>query len=528
MHSSQSLEDQIGTADTSRFVVRERTGAATPKARRWSFALAGLIVGLLYTANVFYCEHSTLKFMDVALPNSDMHANLMWARSIREQGWLNAAPYHPWNDWMQQIAPYSQWVEWWGGEQIFQQSPLYAYLLSPFVEHLIIFRILQALMGIGTCVFIGLFTARMASRAAGWIAFWLAALYAPFYAYSWPFLRDGIGWLLTAAALWALSEMTATVWPSGRARLFGWLAGVLLGLGFLARETYLLLIPVVWITLACIAWKRRHWGIVTRTALATVLTICPLVYRNWVVKAPLLSSSNRAAEVFIASNAAGARPYIFTIPAATQGILAETHGRTWPAIQASIASYPDGVRGWARLQVLRFISLFDPYESGDNLSFYFVAHISPVVRFGLRYWMILPIALAGLFLSIARKEHAQLWMWVFLPIVLSSVLFGTAVSRYRQSLMIFFIPWTAYFLMIMWSLINRRKFRTSAYWAMALLAGWALICGPLSRQPRGQYERPQEYFASVMIYHWLGEEQNERAMLAFARRMFPGVSYPEF
>jgi len=62
-------------------------------------------------------------------------------------------------------------------------------------------RALQALMSIGTCVFLGLFTARICGRLAGWIAFWLAALYAPFYAYSWPFLRDGLAWFITAALL---------------------------------------------------------------------------------------------------------------------------------------------------------------------------------------------------------------------------------------------------------------------------------------------------------------------------------------
>lgn len=84
-------------------------------------------------------------------------------------------------------------------------------------------RILQALISIGTCTFIGLFTARIAGRTAGWIAFWLAALYAPFYLYSWPFLRDGLGWFLTAALLWVLSELARQEWSARRASgLAGW------------------------------------------------------------------------------------------------------------------------------------------------------------------------------------------------------------------------------------------------------------------------------------------------------------------
>jgi len=77
---------------------------------------------LLYAANLIYCQHSVLQLLDAGASDSDMHANLMWAKGIREQGWLNPRPYHPWTNWMQLIAPYPQWVEWWGGEQTFQQS----------------------------------------------------------------------------------------------------------------------------------------------------------------------------------------------------------------------------------------------------------------------------------------------------------------------------------------------------------------------------------------------------------------------
>ncbi len=98
----------------------------TPKANFWLFAVAGLTVSLLYSAHLIFCQRSTLQFLDGVFVNSDMHANLLWARGIREQGWLNPVPYHPWTDWMQAFAPYQQWVEWWGSEQIFQQSPLYA------------------------------------------------------------------------------------------------------------------------------------------------------------------------------------------------------------------------------------------------------------------------------------------------------------------------------------------------------------------------------------------------------------------
>lgn len=494
----------------------------TRKGHFWAFVLAALAVGLLYGTHFLFCQRSTLQLLDVFFADSDMHANLMWAKGIREQGWLNPAPYHPWNNWMQTSAPYSQWVEWWGGPQIFQQPPLYAYLLSLFVQRLVLMRIFQALLSIGTCIFIGLFTARLSGSIAGWLAFWLAVLYAPFYAYSWPFLHDGLAWFVTAALLWALSELTHAAWPSDRARRFAWVAGVLLGLGFLTRESYVLLIPVVLAALASLGW-RRDWSMVARVGMVIFLTVSPLLIRNWVVQAPLLSTSNRFAETFIHGNAGSTNPYVLSSPPETARILYRSRGRPLPVIWETIASHPRGVRGWMRLQLRKLLSLLDPYELPDNLSFYFVARISPMVRLGLRYWMILPPALAGLFLSVQRRERAYFWLWLLLPIFLLSFLVGFPISRYRQSLTIFLIPWAAYFAVSFGVWIRRREFHKAAYYGAALLVAWALILGPLSRQPSERYERPAEYLVSAEIFHRLGEEQKAQEMLGLVRQRFPGA-----
>jgi 4-amino-4-deoxy-L-arabinose transferase-like glycosyltransferase len=495
-----------------------------PRPRSWPFLLTGLLVALLYSTHLLCCQRSTLQFLDAIATSSDMHANLVWANGIYNQGWLNPHPYHPWNDWMQSIAPYPQWVQWWGGEQKFQQSPLYAYVLTLFLHKYFAMRVLQALLSVATCVFIGLFAARIGGRAAGWLAFWLAALYAPFYLYAWPFLRDGLGWFLTAALLWALAELTHAAWPSPRGSRFAWLAGLLLGLGFLAKETYLLLIPLTWAAVALFAWNRRQWALAAQVILATILALSPLLLRNWFVKAPLLSSSNRFAETFIEGNSATSSPYILMAPQEMPAILRQSHGQTFQIIRATIASHPNGFRGFIWLQLLKLRSLLDPYESPDNLSFYFVAHISPLVRFGLRYWMLLPPAAAGLLLlSLRRRDPSHVWIWIFLPVSLVSLLVGVPLSRYRQSLMLILIPCAAYFLVWLYALISRRQYRGACYSAIALIAGWLLILGPLAHQPRGQYERPSEYVVSAQIYHLLGDQQKERAMLAFIRQNFPGA-----
>lgn len=485
--------------------------------------LAGLLLCFFYTIHLQYCQGSALPLMDRQFIESDMHVNLMWAAGIRVQGWLNPNPYHPYNYWMKKIAPYPQWVQWWGGRQTFQQSPLYAYLLALLLPDLVLMRIFQALMSMGTCVFIGLLTFRIAGRSAGWIAFWLASLYAPFYAYSWPFLRDGLGWFITAALLWALAELTCAEWPSQRSQKYGWLVGGLLGLGFLAKETYLLLIPAVLIALAILAWKRRCGGVVLRVVIAITLVILPLIIRNICVKAPLLSSSNRFAETFIHGNAGSSHHLRFMIPKETEQILSETQGRTLSVIRATIASHPDGMRGWTKLQFRKLLSLLDPYESPDNISIYFMAAISPLVWLGLQYWMILVPALAGFLLMVRRWERGHFWLWMFFLAFLVSLLVGVPLSRYRQSLMIFFIPWAACFLDFLGDLFRRQAFFKAGGYTIALLLGWLLVQGPLAQHPRSNYERSYEYTMAANIYRQSGDERKLSEMQKLIYKKFSDI-----
>jgi 4-amino-4-deoxy-L-arabinose transferase-like glycosyltransferase len=499
---------------------------ATPSRQRQQVKLAvlsGLVLCMLYTVHLECCQYSVLPFFDLVLNNYDMHANMEWANSIHEQGWLNPNPFHPYNDWMRAIAPYPQWVQWWGGEQIFQQSPLYAYLLALFPS-LFLMRLFQALMSMATCVFLGLLTNRFAGRKAGWIAFWLAALYAPFFAYSWPFLRDGLGWLITAALIWSLMELTRVDWTSRRARQYAWVVGGLLGLGFLAKETYLLLIPAVLAILGVLAWKRRASGIILRAGMAAGLILTPLLVRNVCVKAPLLSSSNRFSEAFVEGNAGTTHPFIFTIPLETKQILYDAHGRAWPVIVSTIASHPDGIKGWLKLQGRKFLSLADPYESPDNLDYYFMADISPVVRFGLQYWMILVPGVAGMLLMIRRPGPGHFWLWVFLPPFLAAMMIGVPVSRYRQSLMIFLIPWAACFLALFVDLIRRREFRLAGVCAFALCLGWLLVLGPFAQQPRGHYYKPDTYIVAADLYRRLGDPQKSSEMTARLHQKFPDLA----
>ncbi len=82
------------------------------------------------------------------------------------------------DEWARQIAA-GDWL----GHEVFYQAPLYPYLLG-FIyavagHHLLVVRVVQALIGSASCALLALAGARLMSRPAGIAAGLMLALYAP-------------------------------------------------------------------------------------------------------------------------------------------------------------------------------------------------------------------------------------------------------------------------------------------------------------------------------------------------------------
>ena len=490
--------------------------------RLFPFLIAGVLVCAAYAYQVYACAASPLAYFPYLFTNSDMHANLLWAKSIREQGWLNPSPHHPYNDWMQMLGTYDEWLKWWGGAPVFQQSPLYAYLLAVaqwVSEDLIYVFVLQALGAIALSACLGLIAAKVSgNRTAGWIGFGLAAAYAPFLGYSQVLVRDTLGWLLIAGLILTLIQLDEKSDETRWRRRLSLTAGVLLGLGFLARESFALFIPVVWAVCLTRFWKRRDWASAALMTGATCVVFVPLVLRNSAVGAPLFSTSNRFPEAFILGHARTAHPYRFVIPRETRNILEASEGKSGRLVAETLKTHT-GVGGWMSLQFRKAASLLDPFESADNVSLYYIEKISPLVRLGVKHWMILVPGLGGLILSLCWRDRRHFWLWILFPLTLASVLVSLPLSRYRQPLALWWIPWTAFFIV---SIIRMAAIqpRQAGGLAAAVVAGWILCLGPLARHPRSAYDRPAEYKMALRVYEKLGQEDKAEAMRTLLREKF--------
>ncbi|MCH7703259.1 MAG: glycosyltransferase family 39 protein, partial [Planctomycetes bacterium] len=153
--------------------------------------------------------------------------------------------HHPTGD----AASYLAWAErigqgdFWGGEA-FYQAPLYPYFLALiqwFIgPSLFALRLVQALTGASSCVFVFVAASRLVSSRAGLAAGVLLALYPPAIFYDGLIQKTSLALLLLSALLAVLAGLQA------RSRWSGYLgAGVLMGLLGLTRENALVLAVVV-------------------------------------------------------------------------------------------------------------------------------------------------------------------------------------------------------------------------------------------------------------------------------------------
>jgi len=246
---------------------------------------------------------------------SDLNTFWEWAENIRAGDWVGRDTYHPVFDWMQAIAPTETWYRWWGGKAIFQQAPLYAYLVAGLLTvsrgSLAFVSNAQLLIGALQPLVMFWLGRRLFDERVGLVAAALTAVYGPFVFHESVLLRDWLPPILEPLALVALLRARE------RQGTIAWgLAGAALGLAVLAKETILLFVPValLWVVLGARQARGRAMASGAALLAGLLLVLFPLIARNAAVGAPWLAISNRTAEGFILGNAADAFPVGLTHP----------------------------------------------------------------------------------------------------------------------------------------------------------------------------------------------------------------------
>jgi tetratricopeptide (TPR) repeat protein len=160
------------------------------------------------------------------------------------------------DEWAQRIAR-GEWI----GHEVFYQAPLYPYLLGAIYaiagRHLLLVRVIQAIIGSASCALLALAAARLLSRRAGIAAGLMLAVYAPAIFFDGLLQKSVLDVFFVCLALWLITKTgtaedakTAEKTPSRRAlrspRLGVWFClGLAMGGLALTRENALVFIAVI-------------------------------------------------------------------------------------------------------------------------------------------------------------------------------------------------------------------------------------------------------------------------------------------
>ena len=450
------------------------------------------------------------------ITQSDMFANWEWARTILAGDSLGRDTYHPYFEWMKAIAPLETWYRWWGGKEIFQQAPLYPYLLAGLLAlcrgSVTWVLLVQLLIGAVQPLVMYRLATRLFDARVGLAGAALTALYGPFIFHQGVLLRDWLPPLLEPLALLALLRAKETCRGSD------WLlAGAALGLALLAKETILLFLPLV--TLWILLGHRTAWRSAARTVtwvlVGLLLSLSPLFLRNIVVEAPLFAISSRATEGFIEGNAADARPVGLFHPPSMRGILERSQGRLLAVIQETLGTYRRDWVWFFQVQLLKLRALGDFFEVPNNTSFYYGVGLSPVLRMTLGYSVVFPLGLAG-FASATKAWRRHLLVLLYGGATVGGLMLVPIMARYRLTLVPVLILYAAALLIRFAEAVRDRSLRP-ALGILGLVVGGVLtqqVLLPIAEEAKDRVYQT-DFLASALLY--AQAQQFDRAAAEMAR-----------
>jgi hypothetical protein len=502
-------------------------GAPTVRWLLLAILALGLALRLAHFRAISGTAYPSLPLVGTEL---DMYATLEWARTILAGDWLGRDTYHPYFQWMKGVAPLETWYRWWGGKEIFHQAPLYVYVVAWFLRltnrSLEAILLIQLVLGALQPLVMYALGKQLVDARVGLAAAALTAGYGPFIFHQGTLLRDWIPPILEPLALWLILR------AQGSGRAGTWLAaGALLGLALLTKESVLLFLPLVllWI----LAVNRPPWPRACRAGglllLGLLLALSPLIWRNAVVGAPLLSISNRALEGFVHANVPQAYPVGFDFPASAPRILERAQGRIGRVVEETLSLYNGDWRRVLSQVALKGRGLVDPIEVPNDLDFAYALELSPPLRHTLRYGVIFPVGLAGMIL-LAGRWRMQLPILLYAAATLAALLTMTVIARYRLVLVPILILYAAAALVWLWDAARECRWGRLAG-GVALVAAVAAGQHVLAPIP-AVHAHPSvtimgaEYVLSADLY--AGEGTFDRAVAEIERLRARTVRAPDF
>ncbi len=356
----------------------------------------------------------------------------------------------------------------WLGEGVLFLGPLYpgfiAGVYAIFGASLPVLKAVQAVLGAGTCVLVWGLARELFDRRVAALAGALAAAYGMLVFYGGTVMIVNLQVPLVVGLVWAVIRTLRH--PS----LPGWvLCGGLLGLSALARQTVLLLAPLLalWILFGqqgehSFARRLAHGATFAVTIFALIL---PFTIRNYVVGDDLVLLNSTGGANFYMGNqrqadgtwtlpSIGARHRVDNPRAmrdAFERAAQDAVGHSLKPSQVSaywLARGLDEIRAdpgrWLGLELRKLGLFWNAYEVWNNRSVEVSRRFSWVLRLPLvSFGAMVPFGLLGLILT-ARRWRELFPVHATLGVYLASALLFFVLSRYRLPAVVLLIPFAAF------------------------------------------------------------------------------------
>jgi len=360
--------------------------------------------------------------------------------------------------WAQQIAS-GHWV----GSEVFYQSPSYPYFLAIIFavagHHLIVVRVVQAILGAVSCVLLGYAAKEFFNRRAGLIAALLLAIYPPAIFFDGLIQKSSLDLLLVTAILAVLAKFQ-------RQHTWKWLAmaGLALGVLIVNRENARVFYPIL---LAWLLLYFRTEGVRRRLRWAAILTIftaavlLPIALRNYYVGREFLISTSQLGPNLYIGNHPGAQGSYEPLVAGHGNAEFERNDAKQLAEQAAgkplspsqVSDYwvnrsVDYIRhqplSWLRLLGRKLLLTFNAKEAVDTESIEAYSEYSIMLRAlsWINFGLIFSVAALGAWLTRTLWRRLSLLYAMVFGMALSVSIFYV-VARYRYPVVPFVILFAA-------------------------------------------------------------------------------------
>ncbi len=349
--------------------------------------------------------------------------------------------------WAQQIAG-GAWV----GTEVFYQAPLYPYWLAVIFSllghDLGPVRLIQAVLGAGSCALLGLAGRRFFSDRVGVVAALLLALYPPAFFFDGLIQKSSLDIFLITLILALLAEF-------GARQDWKWLAafGLAAGALVLNRENARVLLPVVgawlWFGFRDVPASRRA-GWIAVVAAAALAVLLPVGFRNYRIGGEfLVSTSQLGPNFYIGNNPRASGTYESLVPERGDALFERDDATRLASTAAGRALSPGEVSDywlglsftyirsqpfqWLGLMGKKALLTVNAAELPDTESIEAYAEYSRVLRglLWMNFGVMLPLAAFGGWVFRAEWRRLLILYGMLAALALAIAVFYV-VARYRH------------------------------------------------------------------------------------------------